>query len=351
MATKNPVPSSDYVDLRFNSGVLDEFLNSSSETFRDRLGNTKKTLKTITDGVATLAELEEAVGNAQQAEAAANASRDAAEASALSSSDNQQAAADFASAAQLASQQAQNYTTAALVGSSRNSQCIVNTASSTATLTADEVIVATALNGAHYRVPSISKTINLSTTGAGGMDTGTAPVNGYVAIYLVYNPSTTTSALLGVSITGTSVPEVYAGSNMPAGYTASALVGIWRVAASQLVPGLLRGRTIKFVFTTVVDLTAQASPSGASFSLSAVVPPGAKQAFVLVVNTASSATNTTLASVGSDSNLTGLLQGNGLSIASAYGAVDIINSQQLYRRSTVSAGTVNIQIYVNGYSF
>lgn len=351
MATKNPVPSSDYVDLRFNSGVLDEFLNSSAETFRDRLGNAKKTLKTLTDGAATLAELEQAVGNAQQAEAAANASRDAAEASASSSDNSQQAAADFASAAQLASQQAQNYTTAALVGTSRNSQCIVSTASSTATLTADEVIVATALNGAHYRVPSVSKTINLSTTGAGGMDSGTAPVNGYVAIYLVYNPSTATSALLGVSITGTSVSEIYAGSSMPAGYTASALISIWRVSASQFAPGLLRGRAIKFVFTTVVDITNQASPSSANFSLSAVVPPGAKQAFVLVVNTASSATNTTLASVGSDSNLIGLLQGNGLNIASVYGAVDIITSQQLYRRSTVSAGTVNIQIYVNGYTF
>ncbi|QHJ80883.1 MAG: hypothetical protein [Bacteriophage sp.] len=35
---QKPVPSEDYVNMRFNAGKLDEFLNSSDETYTDRLG-------------------------------------------------------------------------------------------------------------------------------------------------------------------------------------------------------------------------------------------------------------------------------------------------------------------------
>ncbi|MGM7734429.1 phage tail protein, partial [Yersinia enterocolitica] len=70
-----------------------------------------------------------------------------------------------------------------VVGTSRNAKMSITAASSTATFTADELIVQTALGGLQYKLSSFSKTINLATTGVGGMDTGTVPANGFVALY------------------------------------------------------------------------------------------------------------------------------------------------------------------------
>ncbi|EOI7396797.1 hypothetical protein OZ713_004150, partial [Yersinia enterocolitica] len=119
-----------------------------------------------------------------------------------------------------------------VIGTSRNAKMSVTAASSTATFTADELIVQTALGGLQYKLSSFSKTINLATTGVGGMDTGTVPANGFVALYAIYNPTTQISALLAVNASSVVAPEVYGGSNMPAGYTASALVSVLPTSSS-----------------------------------------------------------------------------------------------------------------------
>ncbi|AOF16803.1 hypothetical protein BB936_06940 [Yersinia enterocolitica] len=135
----------------------------------------------------------------------------------------------------------------------------IPSASATATFTADELIVQTALGGLQYKLSGFSKTINLATTGAGGMDTGTVPATGYVALYAIYNPTSGASALLAVNATSARAPEVYGGSNMPSGYTASALVSVWRVASSQFTIGFQRERHVSMpllsVFTTVTGVT------------------------------------------------------------------------------------------------
>jgi hypothetical protein len=64
---------------------------------------------------------------------------------------------------------------AGIVGGARNAKMSVATASATATFTASELLVETALGGQAFKLANFSKTINLATTGAGGMDTGTAP--------------------------------------------------------------------------------------------------------------------------------------------------------------------------------
>ena len=120
------------------------------------------------------------------------------------------------------------------VGTSRNLKCSITAASATATFTADELVLGTALNGQKYHISSLSTSINLATTGAGGMDIGSAPVSGYVAIYAIYNPTTSTSALLAVNTTSVTAPEVYGGSKMPSGYTASALIAVWPTDSSGL---------------------------------------------------------------------------------------------------------------------
>ncbi|WP_229765274.1 hypothetical protein, partial [Yersinia enterocolitica] len=106
-----------------------------------------------------------------------------------------------------------------IVGTSRNAKMSIPSASATATFTADELIVQTALGGLQYKISGFSKTVNLATTGAGGMDTGTVPATGYVALYAIYNPTSGATALLAVNATSAPAPEVYGGANMPAGYT------------------------------------------------------------------------------------------------------------------------------------
>ncbi|WP_210453552.1 hypothetical protein [Pantoea ananatis] len=157
-----------------------------------------------------------------------------------------------------------------IVGQARNLGMSVTTASATATVTADEIIVGTALGGSQYRIGSFSKTINLATTGAGGMDTGTVPTTGYVGIYAIFNPTTGVSALLAVNATSAAVPEIYGGANMPSGYTASALVSVWGIAASKFIPGFQTGRTIK---TQQLNLLTTTTPTTTPTALT--ISPGA----------------------------------------------------------------------------
>ncbi|HDL6852804.1 TPA: tail fiber protein [Yersinia enterocolitica] len=155
-----------------------------------------------------------------------------------------------------------------IVGTARNAKMSIPAASTTATFNADELIVQTALGGLQYKISSFSKTVNLAATGAGGMDTGTVPVTGYVALYAIYNPNSGASALLAVNATSARAPEVYGGTNMPAGYTASALVSAWRVASSQFTIGFQRERHVSIpllsVFTTVTGVTTIAPVSYAT---------------------------------------------------------------------------------------
>lgn len=165
---------------------------------------------------------------------------------------------------------------AAAVGSVRNLKMSIAAPSVTATLTADEVVVSAALGGsASYKIGSFNKTVTLTATGAGGMDTGAAPVSGYVALYAIYNPATRASALLAVNATGAEVPEVYGGANMPAGYTASALVSVWPTNSSgQFKPGIQRDRRVEFPSATAVA-TSSPPTTLTPLSLAASIPPNA----------------------------------------------------------------------------
>lgn len=130
-----------------------------------------------------------------------------------------------------------------VVGATRNAAMNIPTASASATFTADEIIVETSA-GTQYRLNAFNKTINLATVGAGGMDVGTM-TNGYLAIYAIYNPTTGVAALLGYNPgTGNIAPNIYPGSNMPAGFTASALVSVWLVSGSLFVIGYQTDRNM-----------------------------------------------------------------------------------------------------------
>ncbi len=160
-------------------------------------------------------------------------------------------------------------------GDSRNLQISIANASAIATLTADIVIVGEPLAGRQYRISAVNKTLNLLTVGAGGIDTGIAPKNGWVALYLIFNPSTGNSALLATDTTSVIAPTIYAGVNLPAGYTASALVSVWRTTSTgQFRNGYQRGRRFSTPPSHVLVTTA--NPGGYTWvGMSAQAPKNA----------------------------------------------------------------------------
>lgn len=161
-----------------------------------------------------------------------------------------------------------------VVGSTRNAAMNIAAASATATFSADELIVEDN-TGRQYRLSAFSKTINLTTVGADGMDTGTVPASGFIALYAIFNPTTNTSSLLAVDATNSILPDVYGGASMPAGYTASSLVSVWRVAGSKLVAGNQVGRDISIEKQTALSSTAQVGALTA-LSIAAITPKNAK---------------------------------------------------------------------------
>jgi hypothetical protein len=218
---------------------------------------------------------------------------------------------------------------AGVVGSVRNLVMSVATSSASATLTADEIIVETALGGVRYCLPSFNKTINLATTGAGGMDTGTAPLNGFVAIYAIYNPTTGTSALLAKNA-ATLAANVYNGANMPAGFTASALISVWPTNGSgQMVFGYQEDRNISFAPITVL------TTSTPNASLSALVASGA-----LPANAVEARGNANAVSTGASTS-------NGTQIASDPNSIAACANQISATTANQSFGTYRLPVRNN----
>ncbi|MCA8480254.1 hypothetical protein LGN35_20125 [Burkholderia multivorans] len=237
----------------------------------------------------------------------------------------------------------------AVVGQVRNLSMFVTTAASTATLNADEIVVGTALGGKKYLLKQFSKTINLAAAGAGGMDTGTAPASGYVALYAIYNPVTGASALLATDATPARVPEVYGGANMPSGFTASALVSVWPTDSSgRLIVGYQRDRKIAFADILVLATTAVVN-SPASLSIASAVPKNATRVR-LHANIISSTAQNVFLNVFADANQVGGWGGGVVTTNFGYvGEMMLATPQTVwYMSGTVSA---TFQLFCGGYEF
>ena len=238
-----------------------------------------------------------------------------------------------------------------IVGQSRNAAMRITVASSTATWTADELVVETAIGGTQYRLNNLSLSINLATTGAGGMDTGAAPASGFVAIYAIYNPTTKTTASLAVNATSAKAPEVYGGSNMPSGYTASALIAVCGTNSSgQLLPGLLTDRTWMTPRTIVLNVTVQNS-SWTSMTLAAMVPLNAKRVMGDLAGATNSG-NITMGGAGDSTNAIGASWPTYYLIGQCPFDVELSSPQTMYYLNTMSSGSIiSFQVFVKGYVF
>lgn len=239
-----------------------------------------------------------------------------------------------------------------VVGSARNLKMSVPTASASATLTADEIIVANSLGGAQLKLSAFNKTINLATVGAGGMDTGTAPVSGFVAIYAIYNPTTQTSALLARNATSAAAPSVYGGANMPVGYNASALVSAWGTNASgQLKVGYQFDRTISAVAISVLNTTA-ASSSFTALNVSAAIPLNATSAFGTAgLNSNAGALNMSIAADNSGVG-SGLQQITASAVTNISSNFNVLTptAQRIYYTFTATGSSAVANIFIGGYT-
>lgn len=237
-----------------------------------------------------------------------------------------------------------------VVGDSRNARMSIAAASASATFTADSLIVAESLSGKQYRLASINKTINLATTGAGGMDTGAAPSSGFVGLYVIYNPTTDTSAMLAVNATAAAVTEVYGGVNMPAGYTASALVAVIGTSASSLlVIGQLVGRTWSIVngsaMTTTTSVTGWTSASLAGF-----VPRNGKTVRGTFSVSAQSGQNAIVTGVASTSAGVGAVYAGSIVSSLLQYVIDLSTPQTMFYWGQVSGGTISSLLTVCAYT-
>ena len=243
-----------------------------------------------------------------------------------------------------------------IIGDARNLKADLNAAGTSVTFTADEGTFGSTLGSGTYKLGSLSNTLNIATTGAGGMDTGSAPTSGIIGVYWILNPSTGATALLGTNGAGL-LPPIYGGANMPTGYTQSWLVSVLKTNSSaQLFRFFQRGRTIYCpAFQAFATGAATASPTACTGF--AGVPYNAVQIGALIEFTCSTsgATFTSSISPCSDGS-TGAALFYGGSIANAQVLISppailgVQTQNTFYYTAQVSLGVLNLTIVVTSYT-
>jgi hypothetical protein len=244
-----------------------------------------------------------------------------------------------------------------VVGQARNLKASVTSPSASALWVADEIILENTLGGLRYCLPNFNKTINLSNTGAGGMDVGSAPLSGHVAIYAGYNPLTGAATLFGSSAVNAIATEVYSGSSMPAGYNASALLGVVPTNSSgQFAPFHQIGRRVYLPTISVLTTTIQTT-TPIPFSIAGAVPKNAKtwRGQLQVTSNASASTISgsftgSLSSIGGSGINTNNTAVNG-GLNSPVTDIPIITPQTAYYSGIATAGTMTLTGGVTSYEF
>lgn len=243
-----------------------------------------------------------------------------------------------------------------VTGEARNVRMSITAASATATITADEVIVSTALGGNQYRLANVNKTINIGTAGLGGMNTGAAPSNGWVAIYLIYNPTTGDSGLVGINTTSSVAPNCFGVISQLPGYTASALISVWRTNSSSLLQvGYQRGRKIQILPTDALYLNS--NPGGyTAVDLSAIVPKNAVSCTGYIFCNAGTGAGSAYINLASDASGAGFARAfansqSGGGSSNIYYEMMVSTPQVIYYQfswntSGASTGTIGVSGYI-----
>jgi len=208
-----------------------------------------------------------------------------------------------------------------VIGSTRNLVCtnLSGAAGTSLVYTADALIVGSALGGLQYALASFNQTMNGATTGIGGLDTGALAASSYYAIYAAWNPTTQAAGIFAQLETGTPT-TVYSGSHLPAGYTATALIGEWITNPSaQFVQAFQHDRHV--TTTSLASNTFTAALTNASITLN--VPYGAKKAQIGSTQTTTSGATSYEAVLASSSPVVGGTATLNASISTAAASLEL----------------------------
>jgi len=154
---------------------------------------------------------------------------------------------------------------------------------------ADEVTVGVS-GGIAYRLASVNLTINAAVNGANGLDSGGLANNSWYYIFVIYNPTTATVA--GLLSTSSSSPT------LPSGYTALGRFGaiptdgsatFYRVVirddtAYYKIVTSSNTNVLRSIATGSSGTPSNTSPSWTEHSIASLVPPTAREIFVVGVN-------------------------------------------------------------------
>ncbi|WP_249314380.1 phage tail protein [Pseudomonas fluorescens] len=245
-----------------------------------------------------------------------------------------------------------------LVGSMRGDKMQISVASSSGTIKVAEVVVGNA-NGKTRTLRNFSQLVDLASAakGLGAMDAGAAPVNGYVALYAFYNPVTEAQGVMAWNCTSAVAPVMYGGSAPPAGYTYSALIGVWPTNASGQFPnGYQENRMFSGNGKEVLS-TQGGRSSFAPFSVASAVPMNAKQCQGYIGLSNATAGVNTYAALGGENgvgnvqfacNPSGAANGGP---QSPFPLLPLTSPQTLYHTLSASAGIATFSINISAYTF
>lgn len=181
----------------------------------------------------------------------------------------------------------QNFTRSFAPPSAFKNLSIKVTGNTGATLAADFITVTT---GSKYQTLAFNQAINMATTGAGGLDTGSIASATWYAVWAIAKEDGTTSA---IASTSSSAPT------MPTGYTYKARVGWLRTAAgvAQLMGTWQLGKEVQYVLglaqtTSNIPLIASGAqgsgssttPTFSAASVSSFVPSTASRINLILWN-------------------------------------------------------------------
>ena len=160
-----------------------------------------------------------------------------------------------------------------VVASSRGLSGSAPGSAKTAAWTATELVASAGIGGVAAKGSTLSLSFNGATTGVNGMDTGSTPTSGQLAVYAIYNPSTGVWGTLGYAPgASVSAASAYPGANAPSGYTLSALLWAGLTDGSGNVQYFRQiGSQIYITPAVVLNATA-ATGSWISLSLTGAVP-------------------------------------------------------------------------------
>ncbi|WP_244142444.1 phage tail protein [Pseudomonas allokribbensis] len=245
-----------------------------------------------------------------------------------------------------------------LAGSMRGDKMQITVASSSGTIKVAGVVVGNA-NGKTRTLRNFSQLIDLASAnkGLGAMDVGSAPVNGYVALYAFYNPETEAQGVMAWNCTSAVAPVVYGGSAPPAGYTYSALIGVWPTNASGQFPnGYQEDRTFSWNGKEVMS-TQGGRSDYSPFTVATAVPMNAKacQGYIVLQNTMSGVN--TYAALGGEGGVSGMgfacnpSAGANGGIQVAFPFLPLTKPQTLYHILSASAGIATFNVSITAYKF